>query len=196
MKRAISFIIIAFFLTVVAFFCSSCGTGNKDGSGTVADNETTTAKADDAMSAGVSYSLARGFTYRDASILFSDVYHGSWTHAEQLKYVADQADHMKERVAAVYDEIIAVLRGECEEVAKYREDDSPDEYFDRFVSSFQNYYNARLEMAETADDAYSGLSALETFGGNAGADCTVRWRYVYYRNLYDELCGLRDWLIS
>lgn len=135
-------------------------------------------------------SLPTAFTYRDAYELFKDVYQQG-THAEYLAHVNGEAEKMKAAADGVYHEIIDALKAECESVVEYGHGKTSDEYYRQFVAPYEEYYLARLEMADRADEAYAGVSSLMTFGGNAGADCTALWRYVYYRNLYDELCGMK-----
>lgn len=195
MKRLFTVLIAISLIAAIPALLSSCGdnTGGEavtDAVETVpAEEQTTEAQEPTAADVTVVYE-PRIFTQRDAYELFKDVY-SQGTHHEYLEYVGQQAEEMKEKAAAVYDEIIELLEVRSEEMSRFF-NRTAEECFEEHAAPFKEYYGARLEMPENAEDAYAGISALVCQGGTAGADIRAQYRYAYYRNLYDELCGVRD----
>ena len=195
MKRLFTVLIAISLIAAIPALLSSCGdnTGGEavtDAVETVpAEEQTTEAQEPTAADVSVVYE-PRAFTQRDAYELFKDVY-SQGTHHEYLEYVGQQAEEMKEKAAAVYDEIIELLEVRSEEMSRFF-NRTAEECFEKHAAPFKEYYGARLEMPENAEDAYAGISALVCQGGTAGADIRAQYRYAYYRNLYDELCGVRD----
>ena len=195
MKRLFTVLIAISLIAAIPALLSSCGdnTGGEavtDAVETVpAEEQTTEAQEPTAADVSVVYE-PRAFTQRDAYELFKDVY-SQGTHHEYLEYVGQQAEEMKEKAAAVYDEIIELLEVRSEEMSRFF-NRTAEECFEEHAAPFKEYYGARLEMPENAEDAYAGISALVCQGGTAGADIRAQYRYAYYRNLYDELCGVRD----
>ena len=51
-----------------------------------------------------------------------------------------------------------------------------------------------MDAAKKVQMAYLGIAEVLTYGGNAGSDCAVLWKYAHYRNLYNELCDLKDFI--
>lgn len=203
MKRLFTVLIAISLIAAIPALLSSCGGETVAEPGTtVAEPGTTVAPTERGETEGLSAAEEptaadvsvvyepRAFTQRDAYELFKDVY-SQGTHHEYLEYVGQQAEEMKEKAAAVYDEIIELLEVRSEEMSRFF-NRTAEECFEEHAAPFKEYYGARLEMPENAEDAYAGISALVCQGGTAGADIRAQYRYAYYRNLYDELCGVRD----
>ncbi|MBO4330551.1 MAG: hypothetical protein J5827_00580 [Oscillospiraceae bacterium] len=134
------------------------------------------------------------FTYEDAFDLFSDV--GSLSsHAEYCRYVDGEAEKLKKEAETLDREITGLLKEKHKAMAEEYGIDLPyGDFREKILQPYEDYYAARTEAAELAEDAYLGISTMLTYGGNAGGSDALLWKYVHYRNLYDELCDLKDFI--
>ncbi len=133
------------------------------------------------------------FSYTDAYEMFKDVY--SWnSHAGYIEFVDNEANKMKNEVEKVNAEIMELMKDKYQDVSDYPPERSYSDYYKTFILPYEKYYYSRMEAAENVQSAYLGISEVLTYGGNAGGDCSMLWKYAHYRNLYNELCDLRDFI--
>ena len=192
MKKIILLLMVAFTLIISTCLLSSCH--NKAGTDTTKECSDDFFEKDNNEIIKTESKQYEIFTYQEAYELFEEVY--SWgTHADYIEYVNNEANKMKNEVVRVYNEIIDILKGKYQSIT-----DGPgphrsySDYYKSFILPFETYYNSRMEAAEQVQEAYLGISDILTYGGNAGGDGSVLWKYVHYRNLYNELCDLKNFI--
>lgn len=135
------------------------------------------------------------FSYADAYSLFKGLYADGLSHAEYLDRVESETELIIREIDKLYDDILDELKQNClDTVVPVHPDRTYEDYFDTFVLPFiKNYESMRLTVDESYE-AYMSLSSTVCYGGTAGSDCTVLWRYVHYRTLRNELIDVKRFL--
>lgn len=136
------------------------------------------------------------FTYEDAYKEFENVYR-SESHVDYLNYVGSEVEGLKKEIEKLNTEIKESMKGTYQTVITEADPNySYSDFYTRFIQPYEQYYQSRIKTAESVQEAYSGISEALTYGGNSSSDCSLLWEYAHYRNLYSELCDLRDFINS
>ena len=134
------------------------------------------------------------FTYEDARKMFENVYK-SGSHVDYLNYVGSEIDDLKKEIEKLNTEIKELMKETYQTViAEADPNYSYSDFYTRFIQPYEQYYQSRMGTAESVQEAYLGISEALTYGGNSASDCSLLWEYAHYRNLYSELCDLRDFI--
>ena len=134
------------------------------------------------------------FTYADAKTAFP--YDGQISYSEYKDNIISNVEELKTEVLSLHDQIIQSLWTRFDELtaAKVRPLLEKDDFKERYIDSYEEYYQEIMKAAERAEQTYDGLSELKSYPANSAGEGSALWKYVVYENILDELQGVIAWL--
>lgn len=192
MKKALA-IIVAVTATVICLLSNnSCSAdidkGKEVDSDTALDSTNTVAIVEKPEDGPSKYGY---ITFSDAHDKFDIKYAESYYEYEQAVYAA--IDDIRSETEKLYLEIIDIMESSYypNYVLPVHPDRTPEEFRERFVAPFIEYYETRKEAADKSMTAFSGIGSVLTFPTAAGSRSTLLWSYVNNYNFYVELLEIK-----